>query len=155
MNATPDLRAARESDIPRLMEIRAAVRENRLTSMTIGPDEYRAYIADGRCWVASAGGTIKAFAALDAATASIWALFADPAHEGRGLGRFLLDRLVAEARRRGLGTLTLETAAGTRAEAFYRRAGWRIVGREGQDLLRMTLNLDPDQRLDTNLSCLY
>ena len=136
-----DLRAARLEDIPRLIEIRAAVRENRLVSMAIGPDDYRPYIEDARCWVAETGGAVQAFAALDAATASIWALFVDPAYEGRGLGRALFDRLVAEARRRGLTALRLETAAGTRAERFYLRAGWKTASRDRKGALRMTLSL--------------
>ena len=136
-----ELRPARPEDIPRLIEIRAAVRENRLASMTIGPDDYRPYIADARCWVAETDGTVHAFAALDADTATIWALFVDPAHEGRGLGRALFDRLLAEARARGLTALRLETAAGTRAERFYLRAGWKTAGRERKGALRMTLSL--------------
>jgi GNAT superfamily N-acetyltransferase len=135
-----ELRAARESDIPRLMEIRAAVRENRLVSVTIGPDDYRPYIEDARCWVAEADGAVQAFAALDAATATIWALFVDPAYEGRGLASALLARLIAEARARGLHALTLETGAGTRAEAFYLRHGFNEAARDG-GTLHMTLAL--------------
>ncbi len=133
-----ELRPARESDIPRLMEIRAAVRENRLVSLTIGPDNYGPYVADARCWVWDEG-RVHGFAALDAEAESVWALFVDPAAEGRGIGRTLLDRLVAEARRRGLRALTLETAAGTRAELFYLRAGWKKAGRARNDSVRMTI----------------
>jgi GNAT superfamily N-acetyltransferase len=137
----PELRPAREADIPRLMEIRAAVRENRLVSLTIGPADYGPYIADGRCWVRERAGRIQGFAALDAEAASVWALFVDPDAEGDGVGRALLDRLVAEARRRGLRTLTLETDAGTRAERFYLKAGWKIPRRGGKATVRMTLSL--------------
>ena len=137
----PELRQARIADIPRLVEIRAAVLENRLTSMTIGPDDYRPFVEDGRCWVAGTDGAVQAFAALDAATATIWALFVDPAYEGRGLGRALVDRLAGEARRRGLTALKLETATGTRAERFYLRAGWKAASRERKGALQMTLSL--------------
>lgn len=136
-----ELRAAREADIPRLMEIRAAVRENRLTSMTIGPDDYRPYVENARCWVAEADGTVQGFAALDAEAALIWALFVDPEAEGHGLGRALLARLIAEARARGLPALSLETEAGTRAEAFYRRAGWAVAGSDGKGSVLMILKL--------------
>jgi len=131
-------RLAREDDIPRLSEIRAAVRENRLVSVTIGPDDYRPYIEDARCWVAETEGAVRAFAALDAEAASIWALFVDPAAEGAGLGRALLDCLLTDARHRGLAVLTLETEAGTRAETFYRRAGFTETARDG-GTLHMTL----------------
>ena len=134
MSAMAELRPARAADIPRLIEIRAAVRENRLVSVTIGPDDYRPYIDDARCWVAEADGKIAAFAALDADTASIWALFVDPDCESRGLGSALLANLIAEARARGLPSLSLETEAGTRAEAFYLRHGFAITAREGTTL---------------------
>ena len=134
-------RAAREDDIPRLMEIRAAVRENRLRGRVIGPGEYGPYVADGRCWVWEKAGIVQGFAALDAKAASVWALFVAPDSEGSGIGRFLLDRLVAEARRRGLPALTLETAAGTRAERFYLRAGWRLAGKDRKGALKLRLPL--------------
>ena len=140
-NAQPELRPARPADIPRLMEIRAAVRENRLERLTIGADEYRPYIEDGRCWIAEVNGTIQGFAALDAAAASIWALFVDPDAEGSGLGRLLLDIMVMNARARGLPALTLETAAGTRAESFYLKAGWQPLddARGNERRFRLTL----------------
>ena len=137
----PDLRPAREDDITRLMEIRAAVRENRLQRLVIGPDDYGPYLRDDRCWVWEKAGRIHGFAALDVGTASVWALFVDPAAQGRGIGRTLLDRMIAEARARGLAALTLETEAGTRAEAFYLRAGWQPVDGDGAGTRRFALNL--------------
>lgn len=130
----PELRPARVADIPRLMEIRAAVRENRLRSLVIGTEDYLPYLEAGRCWVALANGTIQGFAALDAASASIWALFVDPGAEGRGIGRALLDRLVLAARQLGLSALTLETAPDTRAEHVYLAAGWSVASRNESDL---------------------
>lgn len=134
MSPMPEVRPARVDDIPCLMEIRAAVRENRLVSLVIGPDDYRPYIIDARCWVAEGQGTIQAFAALDVEAASIWALFVDPAHEGQGHGRALLAQLISEARDRGLATLALETDAGTRAETLYRRFGFTETARDGTNL---------------------
>jgi GNAT superfamily N-acetyltransferase len=137
----PELRPARPADIPRLIEIRAAVRENRLERLVIGTEEYRPYVGDGRCWVAEQDGTIQGFAALDAEAASVWALFVGPEAEGNGLGRALLDRLILEARQRGLPTLTLETAAGTRAEHVYLQAGWQLISRDPNDTLHLRLSL--------------
>ena len=119
------------------MQIRAAVRENRLVSRTIGAEDYRPYVEDGRCWVCEDAGAVQAFAALDASAASVWALFVAPQAEGRGLGRRLLDRLLGEARARGLAALSLDTEAGTRAEAFYLARGFTIAARDG-DTVRMT-----------------
>jgi GNAT superfamily N-acetyltransferase len=135
------IREARAADIPRLIEIRAAVRENRLRSVAIGADDYLPYLADARCWVWQADGAIQGFAALDADAASVWALFVAPDAEGQRAGRNLLERLIADARSRGLAALTLDTEAGTRAEAFYRAAGWTITGRDDHGSVRMALTL--------------
>lgn len=131
------IRPARDADIPRLMQIRAAVRENRLVRLAIGAEDYRPYVEDGRCWVCEEGGAVQGFAALDAEAASVWALFVAPQAEGRGLGQILLDRLLDEARARGLAALSLDTGAGTRAEAFYLARGFTIAARDG-DIVRMT-----------------
>jgi GNAT superfamily N-acetyltransferase len=137
------IRLARPGDVPRLIEIRAAVRENQLSDpLSIGAADYAPYVAGARCWVWEAQGKVAGFAALDADAASVWALFVAPEFEGRGGGRSLLDRLLGEARRRGLAELRLSTGAASRAEHFYRSAGWEAIGEagEGQRLMRLRLN---------------
>lgn len=52
-----------------------------------------------------------------------------PGLRGRGLGGALLDRVVAEARGRGITRLFLEMREGNRAESLYRRHGFAPVGR--------------------------
>jgi len=136
------VRTAHAADIPRLIEIRAAVRENRLSDPRwAAAADYEPYVADGRCWVAEAHGSVVGFAALDSDRASVWALFVAPEAEGQGAGRMLLDTLLAEARRRGLGDLRLTTSEGTRAERVYRSAGWTEAGRkpDGSLIFRLTL----------------
>ncbi len=49
-----------------------------------------------------------------------------PDWRGRGIGRRILGLLEAEARRRGLGRVTLH--AQIRARAFYEAAGYRVEG---------------------------
>ena len=52
-------------------------------------------------------------------------LVVDHAHEGRGIGRALVDAAVAWAGERGVTAVTLETrAANARARAFYARIGF-------------------------------
>ena len=135
------MRKAEPRDIARLIEIRAAVRENRLQSRAIGAADYRPYVEDGRCWVWEEAGAVLGFAALDADAASVWALFVAPDAEGRGIGRALLDTLVAEAHARDLPALTLETMAGTRAERLYRAAGWMLSSRDADGNLTLNLSL--------------
>lgn len=87
------------------------------------------------------GGAVAGFAALDAAAASVCALFVAPEAEGRAAGRSLLGALVGEALQRGLGRLEFETEPGSRAERFYRAAGWSAAGRGAHGAVRMTLAL--------------
>jgi GNAT superfamily N-acetyltransferase len=107
------IRMATSTDISRLQEIRAAVRENVLSNPAlVSLADYEAHIhGRGRTWVAEHDGHIVGFTSADRETASIWALFVDPAHAGRGHGRRLLDRAVD-----GLGaagwTVTGTTASG-------------------------------------------
>jgi len=123
------LRIATAADIPALQRIRSAVRENRLVSRTISDEEVLEAIEVTGCgWVALEGEEIVGFAIGNAETGNIWALFVHPDHEGRGLGQRLHDTLVAWLFQQGLDRLWLTTEPDTRAEAFYRRRGWRPTG---------------------------
>ena len=136
------VRLAQEGDIPRLMEIRVSVAENRLSDPgSIAAADYRRFVEDRRCWAWEADGAVSGFAALDADAASVWALFVLPDAQGRGGGRALLERLLGEARRRGLAEIRLTTEAGSRAELFYRAAGWEAAGREAEGELHLRLRL--------------
>jgi GNAT superfamily N-acetyltransferase len=52
-------------------------------------------------------------------------------HRGRGLGAAVLDAVIDEARRRGLVGISLSVEDGNRARHLYERAGFRVVGRNG------------------------
>jgi len=123
------LRVARRADVPAIQRVRHAVRENRLVSRAIGDDEVIDHLERlGRGWVVAVDGEIVAFAIGDASGGNVWALFVDPAHEARGFGRRLHDEMVAWMFAQGLRSIWLTTQPGTRAERFYRRAGWRDCG---------------------------
>ena len=83
----------------------------------------------GRLLVARLGGVavgVGALKPLDAATAELKRLYVDPAARGRGIGRALLQRLLADARREGFRRVRLETANFmTEAHALYRSFGFR------------------------------
>lgn len=51
-----------------------------------------------------------------------------PAHRGRGLGRALLDQVLADARGRGSRRVLLEMRRGNSAERLYRACGFTQVG---------------------------
>jgi GNAT superfamily N-acetyltransferase len=144
------IRPALAADIPGMHRVRLAVRENRLTTAAITPAHYGPAITDaGRGWVAVSqhdqasleGGTgslamsdtaemshVLGFAVGNAQTGNIWALFVDPNAEGLGIGQALHAQMVAWLFAQGLTTLSLGTAAGTRAQRFYELAGWRFTG---------------------------
>jgi GNAT superfamily N-acetyltransferase len=124
------VRLATAADVPAMHRIRLAVRENRLAdAAAVQPDDYRAMIGrDGRGWVAEAGGKIAGFAIADLRRGNVWALFVDPGMEGRGIGRRLHDEMMDWLFAAGAPSVWLSTDPGTRAEAFYRAAGWRYAG---------------------------
>lgn len=117
------IRAASAADVPAMHRLRLEVRENRLGAQEgVTEESYLPFL--GCTWVAEAGNQIIGFAALDLAERQVWALFVDPASEGRGVGSALHEALVAGAIAHGCKALRLSTEAGTRAAAFYARKGW-------------------------------
>ena len=122
--------------------LRCAVRENRLSRPDrITPADYRAMLErDGRGWVAEVDGRIVGFAVADLCRFNVWALFVDPDHERRGTGRALHDALMSWFfEQPGVERVWLTTAPGTRAESFYRRAGWRACGLDASGEMRFEL----------------
>jgi GNAT superfamily N-acetyltransferase len=109
--------------------IRLAVRENILTSR-VDESDYAEMIDRLGCgWVTEADGVMTGFA-FGTRDGNIWALFVDPEHEGRGYGRILHGVMVTWLFAQGCERLWLTTGTDTRAERFYRAAGWEYVGPE-------------------------
>lgn len=130
MSPVGSVRELRDADLPAVMRIRAAVQENRLVSRVIPAEEVLHHCRVlGRGWVAEDSGAVVGFAIGNLQDGNIWALFVDPAFDRRGHGRRLHDTMVAWLFAQGLRRLWLGTEPDTRAHGFYRRAGWREVGR--------------------------
>lgn len=126
----PELRQALREDIPAIQRIRMAVRENRLVSRVIADAEVIDAIEQrGRGWVVLEAEDIVGFGIALREERNIWALFIDPEFEGRGHGRRLLEAMCDWLWSLGDAPLWLSTDPGTRAEAFYEKAGWRRAGR--------------------------
>jgi len=112
------------------------VLENRLRDPSrVTPQMYEDFLErDGRGWVAQVDGVTVAFSYANRLDGSIWALFVDPAHEGRGLARRLLALATDWLFDLGFDQVWLETGAGTRAARFYAAQGWRVAGVGGADV---------------------
>ncbi|MBV8036356.1 GNAT family N-acetyltransferase [Roseateles sp.] len=126
------LRIATRADTAELWRVRYAVTENTLTPGCISDAELHAHLEDfGRGWVVELAPLpdlrIAGFAIGDARNGNVWAMFVDPICHGQGHGRALHDAMVGWLFSTGLQRLSLGTQPGSRAEAFYRRAGWRAL----------------------------
>jgi GNAT superfamily N-acetyltransferase len=125
------IRKATRADLPRISEIRAAVKENKLsdpTRVTVEMCEW--FIDHAAFWLWEDDGVVQGFSAADPRDGTIFALFVDPACEGRGIGQVLLPLACKTLRDAGHRVARLDTDAATRAEHFYRQNGWRDVGRK-------------------------
>lgn len=97
-----------------------------------------AEVAGGRRVLLAAwlDGALAGTVTLDLATAenqphvaALQKMMVDPAARRRGIGRALLRRAEQAARAHGRRLLSLDTRAGSAAEALYRAEGWRELGR--------------------------
>jgi GNAT superfamily N-acetyltransferase len=125
------IRKATRADLPRIFEIRTAVKENRLSDPTRVTVEMCAWFIDHAAfWLWDENGVVQGFSAADPRDGTIFALFVDPAFEGRGVGQVLLPLACKTLRDAGHRIARLDTDATTRAERFYRQNGWQDVGRK-------------------------
>ena len=147
MNPIPSTRRATHDDVPRIMEIRHSVHENRLRDPTsVTAADCAAFIDRTEMWVWVEDGQILGFSAGDPRDGSIWALFVDPANEGRGIGRALLALACDTVRFAGFDTATLNTEPGTRADRFYRLNGWVETGRSAKGEVVFQRRLEESHR---------
>ena len=135
------IRQAYTADIPSLTEVRFAVRENVLNNPAlVTADDYVDYLTRrGKGWVAEEDGRIAGFAIADVRDHSIWALFVHPNYDRRGIGRALHDEMLKWYFVQTSEPVWLSTAPGTRAEEFYRRAGWQETGRTRSNEIRFEM----------------
>ena len=117
-------------DIPGMQEIRNAVKENKLSDPSvIKDDDYKIYFGEnGNSWVCEIDNSIVGFSIIDVTNSNIWALFVHPDLESKGIGLSLHDIMVNWYFDRYENDLWLSTSPGTRAESFYKKAGWIETG---------------------------
>jgi len=94
----------------------------------------------GKGWVCEINSTIVGFAIADLEDKNIWALFLHPGFEKKGIGRVLHDTMLDWYFSKGMDHVWLGTAPGTRAERFYRKAGWRETGTHGKGEIKFEMS---------------
>jgi GNAT superfamily N-acetyltransferase len=136
-------REALITDIPQIQVVRNSVRENRLSDPALVPDkDVEDYITRrGKGWVCEADGQVVGFAIADLQDENIWALFIQPGFEGKGIGKRLHDDMLEWYFEQNKESVWLGTSPQTRAEKFYRKAGWRETGIHGKDEIKFEMTV--------------
>ncbi|MBV9962601.1 MAG: GNAT family N-acetyltransferase [Parafilimonas sp.] len=137
-------REATINDVGQLQVVRNLVKENVLSDPSIVSDkDCEEYIMQrGKGWVCEIDNTIIGFAIADLKEKNIWALFVHPEFEQKGIGKKLHDIMLAWYFNHTKETVWLGTAPNTRAEKFYRKAGWKQVGTYGKGEIKFEMNYD-------------
>ena len=135
-------REALITDIPQVMKVRIAVKENILSNPDlVTHKDYVEFITErGKGWVCEINETIVGFAIVDLKDNNIWALFIDPDYEKEGIGRQLHDAMLDWYFGQTKTTVWLGTAPNSRAENFYRTAGWQEVGMHGKGEIKFEMS---------------
>jgi len=126
-------REAKINDIKQIQIVRNAVKENTLSDPNLVTDEdcKEFIIVRGKGWVCEIDNRIVGFAIADLKENNIWALFIDPEFEGKGIGKKLHKMMIEWYFTQTKTKVWLGTAFNSRAEKFYKKAGWTEVGLHG------------------------
>ena len=138
------IREAKTDDIKQIQIIRNSVTENTLSNPNLVTDQdcEEFITVRGKAWVCEIDNQIVGFAIADLKENNIWALFIDPNFEKKGIGQLLhhtmLDWYFTQTKEK----VWLGTAFNTRAEQFYRKAGWTEVGMHGAKEIKFEMTYD-------------
>ena len=143
-------REARIEDIKQIQIIRNAVKENILSDPSLVTDqECQEFIMlRGKGWVCEIENQIIGFAIADLKENNIWALFLDPKFEKKGIGKELHKIMLDWYFTKTENTVWLGTEFNTRAEQFYRMAGWKEVGLNGTQEIKFEMTKADWQKLN-------
>lgn len=129
------IRTATPDDVDTLCAIRTSVVQNHLSleqmaGLGITPQVLSDTLRAAPCgWIAEVDGLAAGFSMVDLDEGEVFAMFVLPSHEKLGLGRQLMA--VAEAalfERHDRLYLVTDGRDEIRANGFYQRLGWSVVG---------------------------
>ncbi len=135
------VRTATIDDIAQIQIVRNAVTENTLSDPGLVTDEdCKIFLTErGKGWVFDINHEIVGFAIVDLQDNNIWALFIRPEFEKQGIGRQLHDMMLDWYFEQTKETVWLGTAPKTRAETFYKKAGWAAIGTHGKGEIKFEM----------------
>lgn len=138
------IREAIITDIEQLHIIRNSVTENTLSDPNLICDnDYKNFIISrGKGWVCEVNSKIVGFAVVDLLEDNIWALFLDPKFEKKGIGRLLHKTMLDWYFSQTKNKVWLGTSPNTRAEKFYRKAGWKEAGTHGTNEIKFEMTYE-------------
>ncbi|MBK7689716.1 MAG: GNAT family N-acetyltransferase [Bacteroidetes bacterium] len=135
------IREINTGDIKQIQIVRNSVTENTLSNPNLVTDkDCEAFITvRGKGWVCEIENRIVGFAIADLKENNIWALFIDPKFERKGIGQKLHKTMMDWYFTQTKEKVWLGTAFITRAEIFYRKAGWKEVGTNGTNEMKFEM----------------
>jgi GNAT superfamily N-acetyltransferase len=136
-----EIREAIVTDIKQIQIVRNSVKENTLSDPNLVSDEdCKEFITErGKGWVCEINKEIVGFSVVNLQENNVWALFLKPAFEKKGIGRQLHDTMLDWYFEQTVDTIWLGTAPQSRAESFYRQAGWIEIGMHGKDEIKFEM----------------
>lgn len=146
-------REANNKDIPQIQVVRNAVKENTLSNPALVPDkDVDDYMNNrGKGWVCELDGTIVGFAIISINDRNVWALFVQPGYDKKGIGRKLHNLMMDWYFSQTDQSAWLGTAPGTRAEHFYRKAGWKETGIHGKGEIKFEMTQKDWQKIANHI----
>lgn len=145
-------REATVDDIDNYMIVRMAVKENVLNNPALVPREDNvAYLTEhGKGWVCEIENRIVGFSIVGLTQRNVWALFVLPEFEGKGIGRKLHDIMIDWYFSQTSEKIWLGTEQNTKAEIFYKKRGWTVVGMHGDDETKFEMTMEDWKRITEN-----
>lgn len=143
-------REAKIDDIKQIQVVRNSVKENILSNPDLVTDlDCEEFLFQrGKGWVCEIEQKIVGFAIADLKEDNIWALFLHPDFEGKGIGTRLHKMMLNWYFSTGKENVWLGTSPGTRAEKFYKKAGWTQNGLHGKNELKFEMSKKEWQTLN-------
>ncbi|MBN4057882.1 GNAT family N-acetyltransferase [Olleya sp. AH-315-K02] len=137
-------REAKAADIKQIQIVRNSVTENTLSSPDLVTDKDCLEFINrrGKGWVCEIGNQIVGFSIADLKDKNIWALFLIPEFEKKGIGKKLHKIMLDWYFEQTKSNVWLGTSPKTRAETFYRKAGWTEIGIHGNGEIKFEMTYE-------------